>query len=215
MSISLINPFFYKPQKILTFLNSANQSTGGSSYTFSSSSFGTASSTRRIIVSIAGANNSRTISSVTIGGVSADIVLQYSASGDNNTVGIAIALVPTGTSGSIVVNWSGTQDTTIIGWWAATGLESNTAYATSTNTIPSSPATMDINGLENGFYIGVAGTSSSTGTNTWGNATERYDIAIDRASTGADAVTTSGLNSYTLTTSYTGNSNRCWIGATW
>jgi hypothetical protein len=212
----IIQNFLLRPLKKLEYLGSSQIASTLTTYTFSSASFGTATADRRIIVSIAGANNSRTLSSVTVGGITATINISYTASGDNNRVAIVTAFVPTGTSGDIVVTWSGSQSATTIGWWKATGLTTNEAYATETNDIPSSPATMNIAGLNGGFYIGVAGTSGSTGgyVNTWGGAEERYDINTNRASSGADAVTTGGTNTYTLTTGYTGNGNRAWIGAT-
>lgn len=99
--------------------------------TWTDVNFGAEAADRYIIVAIGTRNDTRTISSVTIGGVSADIVVQNQDG--NTTVGIAIALVPTGVSGTVVVTLSGTADSHYLGVWSVTGLPSATPVATAQN----------------------------------------------------------------------------------
>jgi hypothetical protein len=98
----------------LTFLAGAVSSGDLSTYTFAAQPFGTADAARYIVASIsfraAQAVGSIPVTSVTIGGITATLVNQYYAPDFNagspsvNFVGQYIALVPTGTSGSVVVN---------------------------------------------------------------------------------------------------------------
>lgn len=74
--------------------------------TFTSAAIGTADAGRRVFVVIAVDDNSATftINTVTIGGISATIHVQ--ASDTEGAVGIASAIVPTGTTANIVVDTS-------------------------------------------------------------------------------------------------------------
>lgn len=75
-------------------------------YTFSTQSFGAAADDRIIAVAIgAGYTTVRTIDSVTIGGVTATVV---DCAGTNHRTAVAYASVPTGTTGDVVVDFSGT-----------------------------------------------------------------------------------------------------------
>ena len=201
--------------KVLTYLGSNSSITTATTYTVTAAALGTAAADRSIIVAIAGANSSRTISSVTVGGVSATINVQYTEAGDNNVVGIATALVPTGTTGDIVVTYSGSQASNQIGWWSATGLTSNAAIATGSSNLPgvSQNGTITLTSVAGGFFIGVAGSSGGPATFTWTNATERFDTNASRAASGADALTTTTSIAVTAACTST-NTNRGFVGAT-
>lgn len=74
-------------------------------------SFGAADSNRRIVIAIGGYFGSGTVSSVTIGGVSASSMsTEANADGANEFYSIWGASVPTGTSGTISVTRSGSGD---------------------------------------------------------------------------------------------------------
>jgi hypothetical protein len=103
----------------------------GTSHTFTSVAFGAAFTTRRLFVSIfirkSGAGDIAP-SSVTIGGVSAtieDLAVGYSTW---NCCG-AYADIPTGTSGTIVVNWPSTVDAVMLSV-IALDTRMNITYAT-------------------------------------------------------------------------------------
>ena len=88
------------------FLQSNTQSSTTGTVTFTGVSFGSVISPQRyIVISVAWVSSSNTLSSATIGGVSATINAQ-----DNNIAGrtaIIIANVPTGTSGTVILNFTG------------------------------------------------------------------------------------------------------------
>lgn len=146
-------------------------------YTFASTSLGSASSERVICVYVDGISTggARTISGVTIAGVTATLA----TAGTNTTLPTAMyyAQVPSGTSGSVVVTFSNTMNEASIVVWAlynvnptplSTGLKSTVSLFPSINF--------------GGDSIGLFGEfSNGIGTN-WTNATEDAD---DNYSSGA------------------------------
>lgn len=143
----------------------------GQNQTFSTQSLGAAASDRYIIVGVAGEAGTDTVSSLTVAGVSAtNVVVQQSGF---STAEIWIASVPTGTTGDIVVNWSGTQDATGIGVWAMYGGSAtahDTGSATGSGSVFSTSLTIPSDG------VAVACQSkNNTSTATWAGVTEDYD----------------------------------------
>lgn len=189
----------------ITFTDTATILTNTNAYTFSGKSFGTASSDRYIIVGIQGGINTtggQTISSVTIGGVTATLVVQLQTSITNVSVRSAlfIAAVPTGTTGDVVVTWAGTMLHCGIGIFAVTGLQSSTPTATATS--GAQPGNVSINCARDGFIVANTGAYDATpgaGLSTWTNLTERYDAQMESlgAVTGASdnfSTTQTGLS---------------------
>jgi hypothetical protein len=155
----------------LAFQASVVQTANASTYTFASQPFGTASSGRVVVVAISAADGDvGTISSVTIGGVSASIIVQQSSS--EVTCGIAAAVVPTGSTGTVVVNTSTSRAECIIGIWASTGLPGAVATDTDSNT-DLSALTLTVD--PGGFVIAVCANNGDRST-TWAGATEDYDV---------------------------------------
>lgn len=162
----------------ITFLQLTKSATDLSTYTFSSVNFGTASAARYLICAINGrtldgTSSGSVISSVTIGGVSATINTQVQNSG--NIVGIATALVPTGTSGDVVVVFAETMTNADIALYSADGLTSATALDTGTSTASNGTATLDITG--GGVGVAIAKNDDGSLTATWTGLTEDYDEA--------------------------------------
>lgn len=158
----------------------SNQTT----YTFASQSFGAVASDRRIIVSIRASGtstNNNSISTVTIGGVSATIHAQANNNGNtrNGHAGVASAAVPTGTSGSIVIVYATDLGLLLgchISVYRATGLVSGTPFDTATSTDAS---TLLIDIPANGILISCAATVSGSG-HTWPSPlVEDADAASD------------------------------------
>jgi hypothetical protein len=143
-----------------------------STFTFSAKAFGTAASDRIVIVSVVGSGGSAgTISSVTIGGVSAAILVQ--ASDASLTGGIAAAAVPTGTTGNVVVTMSTTREGCAVGIWSATGHVSASAVAVGSNTDLS---TLVLPAESGGFVIAMCTNFNSPSRQaTWTGATENFD----------------------------------------
>lgn len=158
-------------QKTLTYITSGQQlnSTSGTSFTFSSVSIGTPSPNRLVIVCIG--NNSKSagksISGVTIGGVTATAAVNNFQTGPIQGIGIWYAVVPTGTTGNIAITFSGTdsQDLfysvyTLTGYGSATPAQTATnngaASGSSTSLTPSLNAVLIAD-----FYVAAGTTATS------------------------------------------------------
>lgn len=160
----------------IAFLQLAKDATDLTTYTFSSQSLGAAASDRYIICAICGRSNdgsARTISSVTIGGVTATINAQVENTG--TMCGIATALVPTGTTGDVVVVWSGTMGDANIALYRTTNLTSATALDTGTST--ANPGTTNLDTKTGSVIVAISENDNGALTATWTNLTENYDEA--------------------------------------
>jgi hypothetical protein len=165
------------PTTSITYVTTVADTSDTTTYTFSSASLGAAHDDRMIIVGIhsrkAGAVSS--ISSVSVGGVSATIVLQnWNTITNSNVAAIAIAAVPTGTTGDIVVTFADTMLRCAVGIWRAFGIEL-TAYDSDSSDASDPTVNLDVPA---GFVIAVATTNASTST-TWTGVTENYDTVLE------------------------------------
>ena len=161
------------------FLQNTGDTADNSTYTFASQNLGTANDERYIVVAAmarksgAGLN----LSSVTIGGVSATIVKQQTNSTTNsNCVGIAMAKVPTGTSGNIVVTWDNSVNRCAIGVWRVLGVSGVTAYDTDGSTADDPSVNIDCEAR--GVIFG-ASITATTGTTTWTGIDENFDATLE------------------------------------
>ena len=80
--------------------------------TFTGMNLGDPDPNRVILVAVSINGQSNRLSTVTIGGVAANVVLQ--GGGFNNTVALASAVVPSGTTGDVVVTFSSSHGPTIL-----------------------------------------------------------------------------------------------------
>lgn len=160
----------------VTFLQTATDATNLTTYTFASQNLSVATATRFIIASITGRSDdggARTISSVTIGGVTATINAQTGSSG--SCAGIACANVPTGSTGDVVVVWSGGMTDCAVSLHYFLDLDSATALGTGTST--ADPGTATVAYQTGGIMVAVSRNDDGSATATWTNGTEDYDTA--------------------------------------
>lgn len=200
----------------ITYLQAATSTTDSSSYTFSSQNFGTASADRYLILTVAArkVGASTTLTSVTIGGVAATIVKQQTNNATNtNVVGIAIASVPMGATGSVVVNFGAGMLRCGIALYSATGI--NISAFESLSSIATDPAaSLDI--PVNGFGIGVATTGQNVAT-TWSGLDEDYDTVIESNSafTGASKTYLSGSTNQSILADFPSATESAGAFASW
>lgn len=152
---------------LLSLLSSAEDFGNSSGYEFFSLPFGAEAFDRVLIAAVAGGSAGTALpTSVTIGGVAATIHAQTDNAGNtrNGHAFIASALVPSGASGSLAVNWSGTMLDMCYGLYRASGLIS----ATPTDTVTGSGASpsLILDRAHQGFII-AAGSSVSASFATW------------------------------------------------
>jgi hypothetical protein len=198
------------PNEVLAYQTTSSQAAGSSPFTFSSIAIGTAAANRYVIVGIGATATPTAVLSVTVGGIAATQVVSQVAG--NSIAAIWIALVPTGTTATIVITFTGSTQKCSIGVWSATGI-SPTALSTASST--ANPASLALTTINGGFAIAHMEVDS-TGTYTWTNATQRYAANIDSFSSysGADALTST--SSLTITATPTGGSTaRPSVAASW
>lgn len=205
----------------LSYLQQASSTSDLNSYTFSSQNLGAASADRYIIVSIQtrdSGTGAKTINSVTVGGVSATITVQkqgVDAATNSTVAGLAIALVPSGTTGDVVVTFSEVVLRCSIALYAATGLTS--ATPTDTGSSNASNPTYDIDVAAGGFAIGAISDANGTSV-VWTGITENFDTTVETflLVSGAAATFATQQTNLTLTATITGTAdNPAGVFASW
>lgn len=178
-SVTITKGLTYEVDPLYTYIGNSEDATDTSTYTFSSESLGAADDNRYIIVAI----NSRkaggytSISSVSIGGVSATEVMQDTNANTNTDVsGIFIAKVPTGTTGDIVVTFGATMARCSLDVYRSTHLIDE--YAHDYNSAQQDDPSDGIEVMARGFVICTANTNGSTSV-TWTGADEDSDSDIE------------------------------------
>lgn len=142
-------------------------------------SFGAESPSRLIVVAIcATLNTSITVTGVTIGGVSGSIAAQVTKGGNsiNPTSAIVYALVPTGASGTVSVNFSSGQSTLVMLVYRVVGC-SQTPSDTAIDASGSDLLNLDIPS-GTGFAV-AASTQVSGASQSWTGLTQRYEIGAN------------------------------------
>lgn len=175
-------------------------------YTFSGQGIGTAAANRKVVVAtsaLSAGGAPRTVASLTVGGVAATLVKQVNAaSGNYPSLEIWQAVVPTGTTGDIVVTWDNGAVRCGIGVWAVYGAKSAAHDTGSSTASPLADAAFVV--PTNGVGLAAA-MSGSSATYTWTNMTERYDGTVEGGMTHSGADTsTAGTQAITATLSASG-----------
>lgn len=194
--------FLGKAAFSVSYLGNTASVSNNTTYTFSGESLGVAASSREIFVAVSwnGGVALRTLSSATIGGISATIQVQDGVSnGTTLSLGAAIisAAVPTGTTGNIVCTFSGSGNTMCdIGKFRVVSKTAIIATAHDAPTTSNSVATtsVNINVGTNGALI-AAYNNSDTGNVTWGNITKQYEGDFTVAGGHYSGALTTGLSS--------------------
>lgn len=192
----------------LEYLGESDQSVSLTTFTFSSFSLGAATSDRMIVVCYFGFFPTPAAApTVTVGGVSATSVT--SASILNYRSGIAWAIVPTGTTGDIVVTWGGVEAQCGIAVYSVKNYNSSTPYSSGTATGIS--PTANVNTKSNGVVIAVSQADSGS-SHSFSYVTENYDggaangfgagSVISAATTTSQAVTDTGPNTALVVASW-------------
>jgi len=178
----------------LTYRGTAQDSVDRTTYSYTSKSIGTADSTRYVVVAMtASAGSQYTISSCSIGGISG--VVSAIAQNTNNVSGFCTANVPTGTTATISVTYSGTMAGSDIVWWTDLGYSSATPIS---SVISSSvDAHGALLGLPDGgiFAVSKQDLGNTPPQATWTNVTEDLDaFDYNTNSISAGSANVSGLS---------------------
>lgn len=146
-------------------------------YSTAAVNFGAADDTRCIIIvsHTFAASNNTTLSSATIGGVSATIAVSNGASGGNYGTAISIARVPTGTSGTVDLTFAAGMSGVQFAVYRALNIVSTTAIDFASGGTGNGLSSMTLDVEADGLVIG--GATRNTGGNTWTGVAEDYDAA--------------------------------------
>lgn len=165
----------------ITYLEDATSTADLQTYTFSSQNLGTAASDRCIVVTIGTRDTgatTKTIDSVTIGGVSATIVIQKQYAVTNSTVsGIAIAAVPTGTTGDVVITMSEAMLRMATSIYRVDGVDCTVSTDAEGSIVSGPSASLYV--PAGGVAVGTGAFSSAGSTVTWSGLTEDTDTMIE------------------------------------
>lgn len=141
----------------IAFLQPAEDETNATIYTFSAQNLGAGNFNRLIICGVfwTGDAATRTISSATIGGVTATIVAQTNDPTPANPIGAGIiqAAVPSGASGDVAITFSGGCLRAGIALWRAVNLKSTTATGLGTDL--NEAINLSVNVSEGGVAVAV------------------------------------------------------------
>jgi hypothetical protein len=187
-----------------SFVGSTGSTSEIDSYTFSDHSIGTAATGRLVVVGIGntgGGGGTDGASSVTIAGETGTKIVEVTAD-DHTHSAIWAAVVDSGTTGDIVINYSRTTNGTIIGVWAvynATTTVSDTSSDTD-NSGEEYTTTLDIPASGVGIACAIDIKGSSATTHTWAGLTEQYDSNFkqNQSGTGAHKVFSSTQTDLTI-----------------
>ena len=159
----------------VTYTDSSASDTDLTTYTFSSLSIGEASTSRHVIVAVLASNAAATVSTLTVGGVSASLAKRATAT--NGIAEIWIVAVPTGATGNVVVTFNAGSNRASVGVWAAYNLLS--ATATDSDESNADPGVISIDVQAGGILVAGVYSASGTVSYTWTNITERFDIVVE------------------------------------
>ena len=177
----------------------SNNGGGGfasSPVTFSSVDIGTASANRKVIVGVGidGYQGNEAYTSLTIGGVAANLIQEQNAASGGRPVALYELDVASGTSADIVVTFTGTQTKCYsmgIGVWT---IESGSVFDTVGST--ADPGAGNISVSSGGAVIAIMTEGNANATYTWANLTENFDNQV-RASRQAFSGASKSLSSAT------------------
>lgn len=196
--------------------------TGSNPYTASSKAIGTADSTRAVVARITwlGGGTAQTVSGVTIGGITATIVNQVNPlrSGFHSGTALAWAMVPTGTTASVVVTFSGTVNSCDVNTIAFIGPASPSVQDSGTASEQTSNITIQsttVDKVAGGITImGATGRQADNRSASASGYTEDFDSGTTE--TGGAVATSSAESGATIQVTWSAATERSGLcAATW
>jgi hypothetical protein len=195
----------------IEFLGSDTTADNLSTYSFVSKTFGAAASDRYIAAVFGHSSNSssRMVSSVSLGGVSATNVVEVSDTGSRTAyVCMAIAPVPTGTSGDLSITWNGALNDQFVFWYRITGIGGVSPFHTASNGVD--PSAMSLNIPAGVVVVGGVCAGSGGSAFDWTNLTDDGDQGLDgsgRLGSGAHGAFASAQTGLAITADDTGSAS--------
>lgn len=171
-----IEPVMGQNVALVTNTDESVNSGSDNPYVFTTQAFGAEAWNRHIIVGYCTSVSGRTVSSATIGGVSATKFGETLSADSGTTCGFLIAAVPTGTTGTVSITLNFLNARMGIGVWRVTGLRSATPTATATDTSVTSDALSNSIAIPaGGIALGNVYAANGTVSWAWTNLSENFD----------------------------------------
>ena len=182
----------------ISYLQSSSNATGATSYTFTNRNVGPEDVGRYIIIAVSarGIATGNAVTSATIGDVTATIIGESinSAGSTSSTTTILLALLPTGTTATVVVNFTVGTARCNISMYTATGIDpSPLSVQQSIDAAPTASIATAINGIA----LGSAMSNGDT-TTTWSGLTESFDGSYGPSNATHSVATASNTSAGTL-----------------
>jgi hypothetical protein len=192
--IPMVTPLAKPPE--LAFLQTIDNTNNQTSYTFSGANLGAAAADREIIIGVVtrGNTTTRTISSASIGGVTADVRATAGDGGSFDCAFLISANVPTGTTGDVVITFSGGVTKCGLMMYRAIKLKSRTPVDTDTDT--DSALQFFSNISKGGFAIAI-GLFNSTSSATISGLSDTDRNSLIESNQTAAAASQSGMSEET------------------
>lgn len=190
--------------RVATFTHNASIPNVNTTFSYAGVALGSASPNRRIVTAFSVRNNNALVpTSIVIAGIAATIITTIQ-NGNSNCI-IAIAAVPTGTTGQIDIIFPGNCQACAISVFALTGALSDTPFDTKTSIVAAPTASVN-SGLGGCIIAGLF--NGAGGTTSWVGVTEDVDTTfsstfvysaghVNALSAGATTVTATLTNSST------------------
>jgi len=195
------------------FLQRTEDTSDAASYTFTSENFGAANAARRILISAQTVHTAAAafscLGTTSIGGITATVHTGAEISHQPGGSGAVAAhtcwfsaVVPTGTTGNVVVNYSESTFRCIIGVYRVVGLVNGSP--TTEQTSSASPGSLTLNIPANGFGVGALCSNTGTTTAWTGLANKDHDALTEGSPyTGASESVPGGAASRVVTATMT------------
>ena len=191
------------PTATISYLGTATVTANASSFTFSSHTLGVADSNRRIVVTVAGTGGTTaTTTGCSIAGVTATEAIEAVIDGEYIT-SIWYADVASGTSGDIVVTWSGSKGNTGIGVYRVINGGTLVDTGRSSNQGSAQSATLTCTA---GNVIVANTIYDASRSATWSaTVTEQFDAQLESTGYYAGAMGTANAGDVTVTATSSGS----------
>jgi hypothetical protein len=185
---------FYNKGATVSYVTTASQaSSATTTFTFTGISIGTADTNRWVIVAVGYgvAGPASAVSSVTIGGNAATLLVATASSAASQAVGIFGIKLTTGTTTNVVVTFSAALAVgggVFCSTYRALNLTTLAANASATWISSKSATNLNVTGSAAGFVVGVSGDNDTTGS-SWTGLTQNFGANIGSSSWGTSAST--------------------------
>lgn len=176
MAIGMFMPMLMRrPPLEVSFLQFQKSTVDTTSYSFPNVSFGEPASSRRILLAIHSNFEGRALNSVTIAGIAATVHLN---SAPNSPAGVAwaSAIIPSGQSGTVVVNLNSTGVRCAIAAYLILNEQSNAPYAVNSSATTAGNVSVD---CPSGGAVFFAQNSQSTSSRNPTTITKNYDENVE------------------------------------